>query len=43
MQEEKRNIGLIKRIRGPIIDVAFEEGCLPQINNALKIIDRDKG
>jgi F-type H+/Na+-transporting ATPase subunit beta len=38
----EKNIGLIRRVRGPIIDVVFEEGHLPQINNALKVIDKKK-
>jgi len=43
MPDKKSNIGRIKGVRGPIIDVAFEEGHLPEINNALKIVDKGKG
>lgn len=39
MPEEKRNLGKIKTVIGPVIDVAFDDGNLPRINNALKIID----
>jgi F-type H+-transporting ATPase subunit beta len=42
MTEKKKNIGRIKRVRGPIIDAYFEEGHMPKINNALKIVNKKK-
>ena len=43
MPDKESKSGRIKRVRGPIIDIAFEEGHLPEINNALKIVDKGKG
>ena len=37
MPESGANIGKIVQVIGPIIDVDFSEGKLPEINNALKI------
>src|SRR4028118_2423823 len=34
---EKTNIGVITRIIGPVVDVEFTSGKMPQIYNALKI------
>lgn len=34
---EKANIGYITRIIGPVVDVKFPEGKMPQIFNALTI------
>lgn len=42
MEKNERNLGKIKRIIGPVIDVVFEEGSLPRINNALKIVDKKR-
>ena len=34
---EKRNTGTVAQIMGPVVDVRFEEGHLPPINNALEL------
>ena len=34
---EKRNIGTVAQVMGPVVDVRFEEGHLPPINNALEL------
>ena len=34
---EKKNIGRIVRIIGPVVDVEFDEGCMPAIYNALTV------
>lgn len=31
------NKGLVSQVMGPVVDVHFEEGCLPPINNALEM------
>ena len=31
------NKGLISQVLGPVVDVEFKDGCLPAINNALRI------
>ncbi len=35
--------GFVKQVIGPTIDVAFEEDSLPNIFNAIEIIDKEKG
>ncbi|HXI11452.1 MAG TPA: F0F1 ATP synthase subunit beta [Thermoanaerobaculia bacterium] len=37
--EEKHHIGRVVQIIGPALDVQFEEGHLPAINNAIRIVD----
>ena len=37
MSTEKRNIGRVTEVKGPVIDVRFEEGALPDILSALEI------
>ena len=37
MTAEKQNIGHVVQVIGPVLDVAFEEGHLPQIYNAVRI------
>ena len=37
--EEKQHIGRVVQIIGPALDVQFEEGHLPPINNAIRIVD----
>ena len=32
------NKGRVVQVMGPVVDVKFESGQLPQINNALKIV-----
>ena len=34
---EKRNTGTVVQVMGPVVDVRFEEGNLPPINNALEL------
>ena len=34
---EKKNIGRIVRVIGPVVDVEFDEDCMPAIYNALKV------
>lgn len=34
---EKRNTGTVVQVMGPVVDVRFEEGHLPPINNALEL------
>ena len=34
---EKRNAGTVVQVMGPVVDVRFEEGHLPPINNALEL------
>ena len=34
---EKRNTGTVAQVMGPVVDVRFEEGHLPPINNALEL------
>ena len=33
----KRNVGTVAQVMGPVVDVRFEEGHLPPINNALEL------
>ena len=43
MEEKKNNIGRIVQALGPVIDVSFEDGHLPEILTALKIeLSEDK-
>ena len=35
--------GKIIQVMGPVVDIAFPEGEAPQILNAIKIEDADKG
>ena len=35
---ETKNIGTVAQVMGPVVDVRFEEGHLPAINNALEIM-----
>ena len=37
MSENNQNIGRIVRVIGPVVDVEFDEGCMPAIYNALKV------
>jgi len=37
------NVGQITQIIGVVVDVAFDEGALPSISNALKIVKEDSG
>ncbi|MBQ4353880.1 MAG: F0F1 ATP synthase subunit beta [Clostridia bacterium] len=37
MASEKYNIGRVTEVKGPVIDVRFEEGALPEILSALEI------
>ena len=32
-----KNIGIVTQVIGPVIDVRFEEGALPEILNAIEI------
>ncbi len=34
------NVGTIKQVMGPVIDVEFADGKLPALNNALKITNK---
>ena len=38
---DKRGIGRITEIRGPVIDARFERGSLPRVNDALRIKRED--
>ena len=38
MSTEKKNIGRVTEVKGPVIDVRFEEGALPEILSALEIM-----
>ena len=38
MSTEKINIGRVTEVKGPVIDVRFEEGALPEILSALEIM-----
>ncbi len=37
MAEEKKGVGRITEIKGPVIDARFEKGKLPRVNDALRI------
>src|SRR3954466_3244757 len=39
----KQNVGKIVQIIGPVVDVEFEAGCLPEIYNALRVVSDGKG
>src|SRR5436305_14122784 len=39
----KQNVGKIVQIIGPVIDVEFEAGRLPEIYNALRVVSDGKG
>ncbi len=41
--ENKENTGFIKQVIGPTIDIEFPKDYLPNINNAIKIIDEARG
>src|SRR5438132_5268855 len=43
MATEKHNIGKIVQVIGPVIDVEFEAGQLPEIYNALHVLTDGKG
>lgn len=43
MTKDVLNLGKVRRIIGPVVDIFFEEGGLPGINNAIKIVDKKKG
>ena len=34
------NVGTIRQVMGPVIDVEFANGKLPELNNALKITNK---
>ena len=36
------NIGYVSQVMGPVVDVKFDEGTLPAINNALVIKNGEK-
>ena len=38
----KSNTGIVTQIIGPVLDIRFEEGCLPDLNNAVIINYGDK-
>ena len=42
MEENVINKGLVAQVMGPVVDVHFEEGCLPPINNALEMMIGDR-
>ncbi len=33
----KSNVGIVTQIIGPVLDIRFEDGCLPDLNNAIVI------
>jgi F-type H+/Na+-transporting ATPase subunit beta len=39
----KNNVGKIVQVIGPVIDVEFEAGSLPEIYNALRVVSEDPG
>ncbi len=39
MSEDKKNIGRVIQVIGPAVDLQFEEGFLPPIYNAVRILD----
>lgn len=43
MAERKTNKGRIKRVIGPVVDILFEDGRLPKINNAVIVKDKESG
>ncbi len=40
--EPNMNKGMVAQVMGPVVDVHFAEGCLPPINNALKMMIGDR-
>jgi F-type H+-transporting ATPase subunit beta len=40
---DKKNVGRIVQVIGPVVDVEFEAGHLPEIYNALRIVSDDPG
>jgi F-type H+-transporting ATPase subunit beta len=42
-QNAGRNVGKIVQVIGPVIDVEFEAGSLPEIYNALRVVSDGKG
>ncbi|MBP5181365.1 MAG: F0F1 ATP synthase subunit beta [Clostridiales bacterium] len=42
MAENEVNKGLVAQVMGPVVDVHFDEGCLPPINNALEMFIGEK-
>ena len=38
----EKSQGYVSQVMGPVVDVRFEEGCLPSIYNALTMQNRDK-
>jgi F-type H+-transporting ATPase subunit beta len=43
MSTEKQQVGKIVQVIGPVIDVEFDAGHLPEIYNALRIVSEGKG
>ena len=42
MDKNTKNIGKGTQIIGPVLDIRFEEGHLPELNNAVTIDDRSQ-
>lgn len=40
--DKRKNIGIVTQIIGPVIDVKFDDGKLPELNNAVEIVYEDK-
>ena len=38
----KQNIGTVIQIIGPVLDIRFEAGCLPNLLNAIEIDNKGK-
>ena len=38
----EKNIGKVVQIIGPVLDIKFESGCLPNLLNAIEIEYEDK-
>ncbi len=36
-KQEKRNVGKVTQIIGPVVDIKFDDGCLPDLLNAIEI------
>jgi F-type H+-transporting ATPase subunit beta len=34
------NVGIVRQVMGPVVDVEFTNGKLPQLNNALKLTNK---
>ena len=43
MENAKNNIGKISQIIGAVLDIKFEEGSLPEINEAIEIETKENG